>query len=179
MAVEMFSWPSLHERMCRTWGSNSGPLACQANTFPIAPGFSYSISVLNHTSLFRHIMFNFFKAPSNLSRNIPSRVFCCGLFLLSLLTFFVCFLFILDLLFTLFRTAWWPFAGMAFRLCCFNPYKPSVPVLEHMQTVQTQINAASDQGLHSLLTGIYIRNRIKTKKIHQTPLIFEMDSSSW
>ena len=31
MAVEMFSWPSLHERMCRTWGSNSGPLACQAN----------------------------------------------------------------------------------------------------------------------------------------------------
>ena len=23
MAVEMFSWPSLHERMCRTWGSNS------------------------------------------------------------------------------------------------------------------------------------------------------------
>ena len=23
----MFSWPSLHERMCRTWGSNSGPLA--------------------------------------------------------------------------------------------------------------------------------------------------------
>ena len=31
MAVEMFSWPSLHERMCRTWGSNSGPLTCQAN----------------------------------------------------------------------------------------------------------------------------------------------------
>ena len=27
MAVEVFSWPSLHERMCRTWGSNSGPLA--------------------------------------------------------------------------------------------------------------------------------------------------------
>ena len=26
MAVEMFSWPSLHERMCRTWGSNSGPV---------------------------------------------------------------------------------------------------------------------------------------------------------
>ena len=44
MAVEMFSWPSLHERMCRTWGSNSGPLACQANTLPIelprpAPNF--------------------------------------------------------------------------------------------------------------------------------------------
>ena len=35
MAVEIFSWPSLHERMCRTWGSNSGPLACQADTLPI------------------------------------------------------------------------------------------------------------------------------------------------
>ena len=35
MAVEMFLWPSLHERMCRTWGSNSGPLACQANSLPI------------------------------------------------------------------------------------------------------------------------------------------------
>ena len=35
MAAEMFSWPSLHERMCRTWGSNAGPLACQANTLPI------------------------------------------------------------------------------------------------------------------------------------------------
>ena len=35
MAVEMFSWPSLHERMCRTWGSNLGPLACQANSPPI------------------------------------------------------------------------------------------------------------------------------------------------
>ena len=35
MTVEMFSWPSLHERMCRTSWSNSGPLACQANTRPI------------------------------------------------------------------------------------------------------------------------------------------------
>ena len=35
MAVEIFSWPSLHERMCRMWGSNSGPLACQADTLPI------------------------------------------------------------------------------------------------------------------------------------------------
>ena len=35
MAVEMFSWPSLHERMCRMWGSNSGPLACQAYMLPI------------------------------------------------------------------------------------------------------------------------------------------------
>ena len=31
----MFSRPSLHERMCWTWGSNSGPLACQGNTLPI------------------------------------------------------------------------------------------------------------------------------------------------
>ena len=34
MVVEMFSWPSLHERMCRTWGSNSGPLAFQADKLP-------------------------------------------------------------------------------------------------------------------------------------------------
>ena len=31
MAEEMFSW----QRMCRTWGSNSGPLACQVNSLPI------------------------------------------------------------------------------------------------------------------------------------------------
>ena len=31
----MFSCPSFHERMCRTWGSNLGPLACQANSLPI------------------------------------------------------------------------------------------------------------------------------------------------
>ena len=35
MAIEMFSWPSLHKRMCRTWGSNSGLLACQADMLPI------------------------------------------------------------------------------------------------------------------------------------------------
>ena len=35
MAVQIFSGPSLHERMCLTWGSNSGPLACQADTLPI------------------------------------------------------------------------------------------------------------------------------------------------
>ena len=35
MAVEIFSWPSLHERICRTWGSNLGPLACQADMLPI------------------------------------------------------------------------------------------------------------------------------------------------
>ena len=31
----MFSWPSHNERMCRTWGLNLGPLACQANMLPI------------------------------------------------------------------------------------------------------------------------------------------------
>ena len=40
MAVKKFSWPRLHERICRTWGSNSGPLACQATTLPIE-GLSY------------------------------------------------------------------------------------------------------------------------------------------
>ena len=33
MAVEMLSWPSLHERMCRTWGSNSGPFHAKRNRF--------------------------------------------------------------------------------------------------------------------------------------------------
>ena len=32
---EIFSWPSLHERMCQMWGSNSGPLACQVDMFPM------------------------------------------------------------------------------------------------------------------------------------------------
>ena len=31
MAVKIFSWPSLNERMSRTWGSNSGPFAWQAD----------------------------------------------------------------------------------------------------------------------------------------------------
>ena len=62
-------------------------------------------------------------------------------------------------------------------------YKPSIPFWGHRQTVQTQIrqtpqNAASDQGLHCLLTGISIRNRIKMKKLHPTPLKLEMDSSN-
>ena len=35
MAIEIFSWPSLHERMCRMWGSNSALLACLADTFSI------------------------------------------------------------------------------------------------------------------------------------------------
>ena len=35
MAVEVFSWLCLHERMCLTWGSNSGRLACPADTLLI------------------------------------------------------------------------------------------------------------------------------------------------
>ena len=35
---------------------------------------------------------------------------------------------------------------------------------------QTQQNATSDQGLHSLLTGNYIRNRIKMKQDTRQPL---------
>ena len=35
MDIEFISWPSLHERMCTAWGSNSGRLACQADTLPI------------------------------------------------------------------------------------------------------------------------------------------------
>ena len=61
----------------------------------------------------------------------------------------------------------------------FNPYKPSVPFLGHRQAVQTWSDAASDQGLHCLLTGISIRNSIKNEKVHLTPLKFEMDSSNW
>ena len=69
MAVEMFSWPSLHERMCRTWGSNSGPLACQANSLPIElsrPGINWFASIQlfhafvgnsqNNSSLFGRLM---------------------------------------------------------------------------------------------------------------------------
>ena len=35
MAAEIFSSQDLHERMFLTWGSNLGPLACQADTLPI------------------------------------------------------------------------------------------------------------------------------------------------
>ena len=56
MAVEIFSWPSLHERMFRTWGSNSGLLACQADTLPIElprpanPGWEH-IGSYSHKSI--------------------------------------------------------------------------------------------------------------------------------
>ena len=49
----MFPWPSLHERMCRTWGSNSGPLSCQADTLRIELPCSVHASLIltsSHTS---------------------------------------------------------------------------------------------------------------------------------
>ena len=48
----------------------------------------------------------------------------------------------------------------------FNLYMPSVPIFGLWQTVQTQIrkNAASDQDLHCLHTGISIKTMIKVKK---------------
>ena len=39
-------------------------------------------------------------------------------------------------------------------------------------------DAAEHHGLHCLLTGIYIRNKIKMTKRHQTPLNLEMDASN-
>ena len=51
---------------------------------------------------------------------VPRRCFCCGLFQLSMC---VRFLFVFDLLFTLFRIALWPCweraVPLAFQLCCF------------------------------------------------------------
>ena len=44
---------------------------------------------------------------------------------------------------------------------------------------QTPDNAVFDQGLHCLLAGISFRNRLKMKKVHQTALKLEMDSSNW
>ena len=47
------------------------------------------------------------------------------------------------------------------------------------QTVQTQTqNAASDQDLHCLLTGISIKYQIKMKKSIADPLKFKIDSSN-
>ena len=57
MAVEIFSWPSLHERMCRTWKSNSGPLACQADMLPIElprPAYDRWVWNKNTTGTFIH-----------------------------------------------------------------------------------------------------------------------------
>ena len=46
----------------------------------------------------------------------------------------------------------------------FNPYKPGVPFFGHRQTVQTQIRRS--------------QNKIKMKKVQQTPLKRKMDSSN-
>ena len=52
--------------------------------------------------------------------------------------------------------------------------KPGVPFLGHRQNSadpdQTPPKVVSDQGLHSLLTGISITNMIKMTQVHQTPL---------
>ena len=49
----------------------------------------------------------------------------------------------------------------------FNPYKPSV--LNSAGPDQTQQNAASDQGLHSLLTEGFIKIWIKIEDTTQRP----------
>ena len=53
--------------------------------------------------------------------------------------------------------------GDAIKYNCTKPYVPSVQEKGHRETEQTK-NAASDQELHSLLTGNYIRKRIKMKQ---------------
>ena len=62
-----------------------------------------------------------------------------------------------------------------------NPLMPIVPLGTYANSVdpdRTPQNAASDQGLHYILAGICIRNKIKNEKVNQTPLTFEMDSSN-
>ena len=56
-----------------------------------------------------------------------------------------------------------PKCGVTISSLYRNTYKPRVPFLGHRQTVQTKILPASDQGLHCLLTGISIRNRVTIK----------------
>ena len=64
-----------------------------------------------------------------------------------------------------------------------NPYKPSVPFLGHRQTVQTQIRCRRTRHLIRVYTvclqEILLKMKSKYKKMHQTPLNSEMDSSSW
>ena len=57
--------------------------------------------------------------------------------------------------------------GDAIKYNCIKLFVPSVP---EKGTEQTQINAASDQELHSWLTGNYIRNKIKMKQDTWQPL---------
>ena len=59
----------------------------------------------------------------------------------------------------------------------------NISLVSHLWDIGKQCKPRSDaafwvQGLHCLLTGICIRNRIKMKNVHQTPLKLEMDSSN-
>ena len=56
--------------------------------------------------------------------------------------------------------------GDAIKYNCIKPYVPSVPSIpgNRANPDETPQNAASDQELHSLVTGNYIRNRIKMNK---------------
>ena len=70
-----------------------------------------------------------------------------------------------------------PFVGH--RQTVQNPNKPGVPFVGHRQTVLTPIKCHIMQHLirvHCLLTGFSITNRTKMKKIHLTPLKWQMDS---
>ena len=57
-------------------------------------------------------------------------------------------------------------------MSCFNPYKPNIPFfgtyVNSADPDQMSQNAASDQGLHCLLTGMSIRNRLKMKSTPNT-----------
>ena len=58
-----------------------------------------------------------------------------------------------------------------------------INLVSHLWDIGKQCRHRSDaperiQGLHCLLTGISIKNQIKTKKIYQTPLKLEMDLSN-
>ena len=63
-----------------------------------------------------------------------------------------------------------------------NPYKPSVPFFGTKANSEdpdhTPQNAESDPGLHCLPTRKSIRNIIKMKGVHQTPVKLKMDSSN-
>ena len=58
-----------------------------------------------------------------------------------------------------------------FKVWYINPYKPSFLFVGHRQTVQTQIrhSAASDQGLHCLLTEYSFKMLIKMNKTTHQP----------
>ena len=63
--------------------------------------------------------------------------------------------------------------GDAIKYNCIKPYIPSVPEKGHRETEQTQIRRRRTRRLirnYSLLTGNYIRNRIKMKQDTWQPL---------